>query len=569
MQKKATILILFTFFVGVAYSQTCLPEGINFSSQQQIDDFADNHGGCSVIEGDVMIFEGSGDITNLNGLLGLTKIEGNLDILLNSNLLTLDGLDNLTEVEGFVKLSYSPNLNGINGLKNLTTIGDDLLIVSTNISDLSGLEKLETVSGDLEITSNSSLISLSGLESLTSVGGDFILEQSSLLADVEGLKELVSIGGNAEISYVGISDFSGLEKLTTIEGELKISNNDALQNCNGLNGLNSLGGNLYFLGNPALTSFSGLNLSSIGGIFTISNNDALPNLDGLNNLTSVGNYLNIAHNDELVSFNGLNALTSIGGNLNIVNNPLLADISAIETIDPSTIVSNTDFTSDIEIHQNDLLSICENIAICQALNSGKSASINNNAPGCNSEEEVEEVCASSILPVAWSEPLNVIREENGHLLTFATAQEVNNQKFILERSKDGIQFHNMDEIDGQGTSSKVTHYALKDDAPLNGMNYYRIKQVDYDAHFSYSNIAAIRNSSETTLLNLYPNPASTTLHMESLDTRMEIQIYNYQGTVVKKMILDSGLNSISTEELLKGMYLLKADNGVTVKFMIH
>lgn len=571
MLKNFIILTLVTFFATTSFSQNCLPEGINFSSQQQIDDFANDHGACSVIEGDVMIFEGSGDITNLNGLLGLTKIEGNLDILLNSNLPTLDGLDNLTEVEGFIKISYSQNLNGIGGLKNLTTVGGNLEVIQTNITDLSGLEKLETIAGDLEILSNSALTSLSGLESLTSIGGNFHLEQSSSLADVEGLKELVSIGGNFEISNVGISDFSGLGKLATIEGELRISYNDALQNCNGLNSLSTLNGHLFFLGNPALNSFEGLGLTEIGGLLTISGNDALTDLSGLDNLESIGNYLNIAHNDELTSLNGLNALNAIGGNLNIVNNPLLTDISALESIDPNTITSSSSLTSDIEIHQNDLLSVCENLSICLAIDSGKSASINNNAIGCNSKEEVEFECASSILPVEWLTPLHVIKDINGHLISFATAQEVNNEKFVIQRSGDGKVFRDIVEIAGQGNSSSATHYSARDESPLHGLNYYRVKQVDFDSNYSFSNIVAIHNSKESTILNIYPNPASTILHIQNSDDEVEIQIYNYQGVVVKKLSLVDGQNSIDVGDFSKGMYFIKTINGdgLASKFTIQ
>ena len=566
-----SIVQFFIFILSTSiYSQNCLPAGIDLSSQQQIDDFADDYNGCSVIEGDVMIFGGSGDITNLNGLLGLTKIEGNLDVLLNTNLLTLDGLDNLTEVDGFVKLSYSQNLNSISGLKNLTTVGGDFSIVNTNISDLAGLEKLETVTGDLEIFNNSSLTSLSGIESLTSVGGNFYLEQSSLLMDIEGLKELTTVGGDFEIEQIGVSDFTGLEKLTSVGGDLRIGYNDALQNCTGLDNLSTLGGHLFFLGNPALTGFEGLgSLTSIGGILTISNNDELTDLNGLNNLSTIDNYLNVAYNDELTSLNGLNGLTSIGGNLNIAQNPNLTDISAIAMIDPASIASNTNATLDIVIYENDLLSECENLAICQALNSGKTSNISNNATGCNTAEEVEFECASSILPVKWLEPLRAKKVEKGNHLTFSTSQEVNNEMFILERSRDGIQYAGTQNIKGQGNTSKETHYSIFDETPLNGMNYYRLKQVDYDARFTYSNVVVIDNSKTISQLQIYPNPASTKLNIKNSNEEIDIQILNARGELVKSQKLAKGLNNINLENFPKGLYIVKSQNGIAHKVIVE
>ncbi len=570
MLKNTIFLLLFTICGYSITAQNCLPGGIEFSSQQQIDDFVDDYGGCSVIEGDVEIFGPAGAISNLNGLLGLTKIEGNLDIFLNSNLLTLDGLDNLTEVGGFISLSYSTNLNSISGLKNLVSIGGDLNIANTNITDLGGLEKLETITGDLEIFNNDILSSLSGIESLTSVGGSLDLKQSLLLEDVEGLKELTSIGGDFEVSYVGISDFSGLGKLTSIGGEFRISYNNTLQNCFGLNNLSNLDGHLLFLGNSNLSSFEGLeNLQSIGGLLTISNNDALIDLSGFESLSSLGNYLNIANNDELITLSGLEGLTSIGGNLNIASNSKLVDISALEMIDPTTIVSNTSASEDIEIYGNDLLSTCENLAICLAMDAGKTSNINNNAVGCNSQQEVEVACASSILPVEWLEALKVRKEKSGHLLTFATAQEVNNDMFILERSSDGKHFDEIHNIKGKGNFSKESHYSILDESPLQGMNYYRVKQVDFDAQFSYSNIAVIDNSKFDSQIQIYPNPASSALNILNTNEEIEVTIYNYQGGLVRKINLVQGRNIIELDDFQKGIYFIKPIHGIASKIIVQ
>ena len=570
MLRSTILLLLFTICGSSIFGQNCLPGGIEFSSQQQIDDFADDYSGCSVIEGDVEIFGAAGAISNLNGLLGLTKIEGNLDIFLNSNLLTLDGLDNLTEVAGFISLSYSTNLTSISGLKNLVTIGGDLNIVNTNISDLNGLEKLETVTGDLEIFNNDILSSLSGIESLTSVGGNLYLEQSNLLEDVQGLKELTTIGGDFEVSYLGISDFGGLGKLTSIGGKLEISHNSALENCQGLDNLSTIGGHLYFLGNSDLTSFQGLEkLLSIGGLLTISNNDVLTDLNGLESLNSLGNYLNISWNDELTSLNGLNGLISIGGYLNIASNPKLVDISALEMIDPATIVSNTNTSEDIEINGNNLLSTCENLAICLALDSGKSSNINNNATGCNTVEEVEYECASSILPVEWLEALKVRKDKNGHLLTFATAQEVNNDMFILERSSDGKHFNGIQNINPKGNSSKEAHYSILDEIPMPGMNYYRIKQVDIDALFSYSNIAAIDNSKGDSQIQIYPNPASSELIIFNTKDEKEVKFFNYQGALIRKVNLVEGSNRIDIDDFQKGIYFVMSLDGFAEKIIVQ
>jgi len=74
-----TLLIVLTFVIRVTlFSQPCLPEGIVFTFQQQIDDFQSNYPGCTEIEGDVKI--AGDDVTNLIGLNILTSIEGNFRI---------------------------------------------------------------------------------------------------------------------------------------------------------------------------------------------------------------------------------------------------------------------------------------------------------------------------------------------------------------------------------------------------------------------------------------------------------------------------------------------------------
>jgi hypothetical protein len=82
VMKKLTLFIVLTFIIqATAFSQfgcTCLPDGITFTTQEQIDNFPTNYSNCKKIEGDVEI--NGDDITNLNGLSVLTSIGGYLSI---------------------------------------------------------------------------------------------------------------------------------------------------------------------------------------------------------------------------------------------------------------------------------------------------------------------------------------------------------------------------------------------------------------------------------------------------------------------------------------------------------
>ena len=87
--------------ISVVNAQGCLPEGITFSTQAEIDDFQTNYPGCTHILGNVTISNTiSYNIENLNGLSPLEAIDGNLLIKENYGLLSFNGLNNLKKVGG-------------------------------------------------------------------------------------------------------------------------------------------------------------------------------------------------------------------------------------------------------------------------------------------------------------------------------------------------------------------------------------------------------------------------------------------------------------------------------------
>ena len=90
-------------FLGNLYNLNgqCLPLGITFNTQQQIDDFPTNYPGCIIIEGYLDI-QGFSNITNLNGLSQIVEIGGYLSIISSFSLDDLSGLDNLQSVGGYL-----------------------------------------------------------------------------------------------------------------------------------------------------------------------------------------------------------------------------------------------------------------------------------------------------------------------------------------------------------------------------------------------------------------------------------------------------------------------------------
>jgi len=281
MKKISLIIIILAGCINSALSQSCLPEGITFTTQVQINSFQINYPGCVEIEGPVTI--SGDDITNLSGLSVLTSFGGELAIGGNNVLPNLTGLNNVISVGGGLWIQSNASLSSLTGLDNLTS------------------------SGLLCLMNNDALISLTGLDNLTSIGGELLISGNNALSNLTGLDNVISVGGS-----------------------LRVQSNASLSSLTGLEALTSTGGNLLIESNSALISLTGLdNISSIGGGIGITSNQSLGNLTGLNNVISIGISIAIGENTSLTSLFGLDniAASSISG-LFIYNNSSLVSCHA-------------------------------------------------------------------------------------------------------------------------------------------------------------------------------------------------------------------------------------------------
>jgi len=249
--KKFALLIFVLLFTNIAaISQSpCLPEGITFSNQAQIDSFQINYPGCQEIGGDVSI---GNAITNLNGLIVLTSIGGYLQIQDNTNMISLAGLNNLALVDSCIWIGNNTSLTNLSGLEGLTYVGDFLSIFGNkSLNTITALKNLTYIGDELSISFNDSLASLTGLEGLSSVGGHLDIGGSPILTNLAGLDNITSIGGGLLIGYnKAIVNFAGLEGLTSIgAGSIQISENPALVSLTGLDNIDAGTLNYLHLGN--------------------------------------------------------------------------------------------------------------------------------------------------------------------------------------------------------------------------------------------------------------------------------------------------------------------------------
>ena len=174
-------------------------------------------------------------------------------------------------------------------------------------------------------------------------------------------------------------------------------------------------------------------------------------------------------------------------------------------------------------------------------------------------------CAQAALPVELI--FFTAKKQNEHsLVTWKTASELNNSHFDVDYSTDGIRFHKIGEVLGAGTTIEQQSYEFLHINPEKGNNYYRLKQVDLDNAFEYSNIVTVNFEIEENNLsnihaNIYPNPTTDILNIEiqGIDKEsISLSIYNSLGQVVieERNINPLNIASLKVQSLPNGAYWL-------------
>jgi len=151
-------------------------------------------------------------------------------------------------------------------------------------------------------------------------------------------------------------------------------------------------------------------------------------------------------------------------------------------------------------------------------------------------------CGFTLLPIELLD-FTATCINNGVLLNWRTASELNNDHFLLERSFNALDWDFVAEIDGNGTSSEVHRYVYYDKFSTNSIVYYRLKQVDFNGNLTtYKMIDANCGVKVKDELLFYPNPSSTELNalftMNKAVSGAELKIMNMFGQTIKQFKID-------------------------------
>ena len=140
-------------------------------------------------------------------------------------------------------------------------------------------------------------------------------------------------------------------------------------------------------------------------------------------------------------------------------------------------------------------------------------------------------------------------------LTWVTASELNNAMFIIEKSSDSKKFLELGKIEGAGTSSNSKSYKFSDKSPMDGLQYYRLTQIDYNGTKKTFDVVATKWNSKADF-RVYPNPSAGPLFANvasNLNKQLGLlMITNTDGSVVVS-------KDISFKEKTKNISLLKTN----------
>ncbi len=163
----------------------------------------------------------------------------------------------------------------------------------------------------------------------------------------------------------------------------------------------------------------------------------------------------------------------------------------------------------------------------------------------------------TVLPVTYSS-LSAKPVANGVKIEWTTTNEENNSHFELERTNDGENWITIGTVEGNGTTYAQSNYEFMDNNPVQGLNVYRLKQVDWNGDYEYSSNKTVVWGGESVknTVQIFPNPSASTIHVTGVDNP-KVTVYNMAGVV---MLESENTNSLDLQHLLRGVYYIQVQD---------
>ena len=157
--------------------------------------------------------------------------------------------------------------------------------------------------------------------------------------------------------------------------------------------------------------------------------------------------------------------------------------------------------------------------------------------------------------------------DNDIVLEWATATELNNDYFTIERSEDGANWQTVGTVKSAGNSSISQKYSFATNATTNDISYFRLKQTDIDGKFNYFKIISVNNChKDSRELNIYPNPSNGRSLFGKINLKpnetYSIAIFDNFGKPVTRIVSSQPEFAINFAQLLpSGIYFARFSSG--------
>lgn len=160
-----------------------------------------------------------------------------------------------------------------------------------------------------------------------------------------------------------------------------------------------------------------------------------------------------------------------------------------------------------------------------------------------------------MLPLSWmsftGRPTN-----NGVELSWITAQEQNTREFTVERSINGSTWNDLGRLAARPDAERSGQYQFVDAAPVNGLNYYRIRQADMDGKNHYSKTIQVNVASRAKSWQIFPNPVTGNSFTVYAGNNGTASLFDPNGKLVMRRTVTSGSNVFACDQLSAGIYQL-------------
>ena len=157
-------------------------------------------------------------------------------------------------------------------------------------------------------------------------------------------------------------------------------------------------------------------------------------------------------------------------------------------------------------------------------------------------------------------------ESQSVALQWATASEENNDYFLLEHSSDGQKFESIARLPGAGSTLELQAYRYLHSSPTNGLNYYRLSQVDYDGATAFFDVLTVEWKGQGNEWTIQPNPAHDFIELDYSappGQSARATLYSLTGKEIKSLLWDAGSRNRMDlpPGLPRGIYLLRLERG--------